>query len=124
MSRRSPHCLRSKRKENGLTQEEVAFLLGTNTGTQVSQYEGLRRQPGIETMLAYQAIFGEPVEKLSPVLNEKVVEKTKDRAQALLEQLDDREANERKRQLLKSIIARKTVEPEILPWQTKALTPA
>ena len=102
----------------------MAFLLGSNTGTQVSQYEGLRRQPGVEAMLACQAIFGEPVEKLFPALNEKVVEKTKERAQELLAQLDDSEANERKRQLLNGIISRKACEPETLPWQTKTLTPA
>jgi transcriptional regulator with XRE-family HTH domain len=56
--------LRSYRKESGLSQQEVAFLLGCEDGTIVSRYEKRRRLPPIETALACEEIFGVPVGEL------------------------------------------------------------
>jgi transcriptional regulator with XRE-family HTH domain len=61
---RLENYLRSYRKESGLSQQEVAFLLGCEDGTVVSRYEKRRRLPPIETALACEEIFGVPVADL------------------------------------------------------------
>ena len=61
---RLENYLRSYRKESGLSQQEVAFLLGCEDGTLVSRYEKRRRLPPIETALACEEIFGVPVGEL------------------------------------------------------------
>jgi len=61
---RLENYLRSYRKESGLSQQEVAFLLGCEDGTLVSRYEKRRRLPPIETALACEEIFGAPVAEL------------------------------------------------------------
>jgi transcriptional regulator with XRE-family HTH domain len=52
------------RKRSGLTQREVAFLLGCENGAQVSRYEKRRRLPPLGTALACEAVFGAPVAEL------------------------------------------------------------
>ena len=124
MPRRHPHFLQSFRKKNALSQEEMAFLLGCRTGTQVSQYERLRRQPSVETMLTCQAIFGVPVDKLFPVLYEEVELETKKRARLLSEKIRHGGMSgraEQKLKLLNEIISRKAEEPTTLPWEKKTL---
>lgn len=56
--------LRMYRKRAGLSQDEVAFLLGVKSGAKVSRYERRRRVPPLETALAYEAIFRIPVREL------------------------------------------------------------
>ncbi len=59
-----PNYLRAHRKRLSLYQNEVAFLLGVGSGTKASRYERSSRIPGLETVLAYEAIFGRPVSEL------------------------------------------------------------
>jgi transcriptional regulator with XRE-family HTH domain len=61
---RLENYLRTNRKQSGLTQQEVAFLLGCENGAQVSRYEKRRRLPPLETALACEAIFGIPISEL------------------------------------------------------------
>src|SRR3989442_14407584 len=56
--------LRTYRKRSGLTQREVAFLVGCRNGAQVSRYEKRRRLPPLRTALACEAAFGVPVSEL------------------------------------------------------------
>jgi len=63
-SRRLPNYLKAHRKHSGLSQDEVAFLLGCENGAKVSRYEKRRRLPPLETALACEAIFGVPVSEL------------------------------------------------------------
>ena len=64
--------LRTYRKKSGLTQRDVAFLLGCQNGAQVSRYEKRRRLPPLQTALACEAVFGIPVSELFAGLREKV----------------------------------------------------
>ena len=50
--------VRTYRKRSGLTQREVAFLVGCRNGAQVSRYEKRRRLPPLRTALACEAAFG------------------------------------------------------------------
>lgn len=72
--------LRTYRRRSGLTQREVAFLLGCETGAQVSRYEKRRRLPPLATALACEAAFGVPVAELFAGVREsagKAIEKRK-----------------------------------------------
>jgi transcriptional regulator with XRE-family HTH domain len=61
---RLENYLRANRKQSGLTQQEVAFVLGCENGAQVSRYERRHRLPPLETALACEAIFGIPIAEL------------------------------------------------------------
>jgi len=52
--------IKSHRKRAGLSQPDVAFLLGNSDETQVSRYENDRRLPPLEVALALQEIFKVP----------------------------------------------------------------
>lgn len=56
--------LRAYRKRAGLTQREVAFLLGLKARGPISEIEKRRRVPLLRTALALSTIFGIPVEEL------------------------------------------------------------
>ena len=56
--------LRTYRKRAGFSQDEMAYLLGTQDGTRTSRYERFARRPSLETALAYEAIFRLPVSDL------------------------------------------------------------
>jgi hypothetical protein len=46
----------------------VAILLGCKKGTKVSRYERFARKPSLETLFAYEVVFGAPArEPASPV---------------------------------------------------------
>jgi len=64
----SRNHLRRHRKRGALTQDEIAFLLGAQYGTQVSYHEHVRRPPTLQTAFAYQIIFGVPAHELFPGL--------------------------------------------------------
>ncbi len=64
--------LKSYKKRSGLTQREVAFLLGCDNGAQVSRYEKRRRVPPLGTALACEAVFGVPVAMLFAGLSDRV----------------------------------------------------
>ncbi len=55
--------LRTYRKKLGLTQREVAFLLGCHSGAKVSRYEHSARVP-LNVILTYKAIFQKPAREL------------------------------------------------------------
>jgi|SRR6185369_8038123 len=56
--------LRTFRLRAGLSQDEVAALLGVAGGAEVSRHETFRRMPSLATALRYEAIFGIPVREL------------------------------------------------------------
>jgi len=64
--------LRSHRRRAGLTQREVAFLIGCRDGAQISRYEKRRRLPPLETALAWEIIFGIPVSELFAGMHEAI----------------------------------------------------
>lgn len=75
--------IRAYRKKSGLSQREVAYLLGCDTGAQVSRYERRRRMPPVQTALACQAVFGAPVADLFAGSYETAATEVKRRAQKL-----------------------------------------
>lgn len=63
----SSRCyLRTLRRNWGLTQKELASIIGTIRPMQVSNYENSKRAPKIEVALACQVIFGVPPSTMFP----------------------------------------------------------
>ena len=85
-----PNYLRSNRKRLALSQDEVAFLLGTQSGAKVCRYERFTREPSLGTALAYEAIFKRSVSELFPGLYQRVEREVAARARALAEKTDRR----------------------------------
>jgi len=79
--------LKTYRKRAGLSQDELAYLLGCADGAKVSRYERRARQPSLETILAYRSFFRADTSDLFAGLYEKVEKKTKRRAQTLARKL-------------------------------------
>ncbi len=88
MSHKLENYLRTYRKQSGLSQDEVAFLLGCQTGTKVSRYERFARKPSLETLFAYEVVFGAPVRELFAGAYQKVEKKILNRAQLLTRKLN------------------------------------
>jgi transcriptional regulator with XRE-family HTH domain len=93
MSAALQNYLRTYRKRAGFTQEEVAFLLGSQSGAKVSRYERRVRRPNLETVFAYEALFGVPARELFAGLFQKVERDVLDRTQQLIQSLATVEAN-------------------------------
>jgi transcriptional regulator with XRE-family HTH domain len=63
-SHKLPNYLRTYRKRAGFSQEEIAFLLGSQSGAHVCRYERFTRQPTLATALAFEVIFRTPAKEL------------------------------------------------------------
>lgn len=79
--------LRMYRKRVGLTQQEVAWLLGCEHDTKVSRYERFTREPSPRTIFAYEVIFQTPARVLFEGMYQKVEQRTQHRARLLLRRL-------------------------------------
>ena len=88
MTAKLPNYLRTFRKRAYLTQDELAFLLGGESGTRVSRYELFGRVPGLETALAYQIIFAEPPDELFAGLHARIAGEVRSRADVLLKRME------------------------------------
>ncbi len=87
MSHKLPNYLRTHRKRAGFSQDEVAFLLGSTSGSKVSRYEKRVRRPTLVTALAYGALFRVPVQELFAGMYNQVEQRLARRASQLADQL-------------------------------------
>ena len=72
MDHRPISYLRPLRRRWGLTQRELAFLLGAKTHSQISQIEALKSYPSLANAMACAIIFDTPPFELFPELYAKV----------------------------------------------------
>jgi transcriptional regulator with XRE-family HTH domain len=100
MASNVPSYLRTYRRRSGLTQAEVAFLLGTTSGAKMSRYERLSRRPNLQTALGLQAIFGLATKEILPRLFVAVERRIIARAHLLSRQLKQRADSSRTRRKL------------------------
>ena len=63
-SRKLSNYLRTFRRRAGLSQRDVAYLLGGHDSTCVSRYEHFTRSPSFQVVLAYAVIFHLPIDDL------------------------------------------------------------
>ena len=89
-SHKLANYLRAYRKRTGLSQGEVAFLLGCKNGNQVSRYERRKHMPPLRTALAFQAALGTPLSELYAGTYESVSKQVAVRAQSLSVELQTR----------------------------------
>ena len=78
-----PHYLRANRKRLALSQDEMAFLLGTTSGGKVCRYERFVREPTLATALAYEVICKRSVSELFGGLYQKAEREVAERAKVL-----------------------------------------
>ena len=79
--------LRSHRKRSGLTQKELAFLVGVKSGAQLSRFERLKRLPSTETLIAFMIIFKKGPEELIPAVYDRILKLVHLRSKDLHEEL-------------------------------------
>ena len=80
--------LRANRKRLGLSQDELAFLLGAGSGAKVCRYERLIREPNLRTVLAFEAIFEKPASDLFTRFYREVQREIVTRARILKRRVD------------------------------------
>lgn len=97
-SKQLPNYLLANRKRLSLSQAEVAFLLGVNDGTNACRYERFQRLPNLETALAFEVIFGQPLCELFGGIYRKAEARVAERAKSLAAKVG--KANPRKQALL------------------------
>jgi transcriptional regulator with XRE-family HTH domain len=78
------HYLRNERRETGLTQADMAALLGAPWKSKVSRYERRVALPPLETALCYEVVMRKPVSQLFAGMRAKAEERVKQRAKDLL----------------------------------------
>jgi transcriptional regulator with XRE-family HTH domain len=102
--------LRTHRRRLGLTQADVAYLLGVQSSGKVSRYERFARRPALETAVAFEIILGVPVGDLFAGVREDVEYEVKKRARRLRRRLTRRQANRRPLAAVTAILDRSNEE--------------
>lgn len=92
--------LKTYRKRSGLTQREVAFLLGWKKGESLSRYEKQHVIPSLQVALACAAIFRAPLEKLFPGVSDPIGNEISSRIDALMTELRRKNARGKDGQLI------------------------
>ena len=88
MAYKLDNYLKTYRKRAGLTQDELAFLLGDANGTKISRLEKSLRQPDFQTALACQIFFGVSAKEIFPSIFAKVERQVLKRAHLLSRKLN------------------------------------
>ena len=79
--------MRTHRRRSGFTQRDMAFLTGCSSGTQISRYERLRREPSLQVLVAYIIIFHMSGSDLYPAIFQEIEKEVGARARDLYEEL-------------------------------------
>src|SRR5438132_12514996 len=85
MSNNAPCALRAYRRTWGLSQQELADILGLDGQPHVSRIEHGKRVPRIEIALACSTLFGVSLDELFPQLAAEIEEKLRKRISQLRE---------------------------------------
>jgi transcriptional regulator with XRE-family HTH domain len=110
-----PNYLRTNRKRLGLSQDEVAYLLGAESGAKVCRYERFAREPGLRAALACEAIFQKSIRELFAGLYQEIEREVRERAKKLVLKTGGTKPGQRaarKRETLAKIAAARTKKPE------------
>jgi len=109
---RLQNYLRTHRRRFGLSQADVAILLGAASGTKVSRYENLKRMPDAVTVFALEIVFNQPARELFAGSYDAIRASIQERARRMMKQLSTRTGQQdrntpRKLQLLNAIVEAK-----------------
>jgi hypothetical protein len=111
MSTKKIACyVRTLRRQWGLTQEDVSFLLPKGDRDRVSRVERGLALPNADEIVAYQLIFGSSAEEAFPRFYDTIEDVVIQRAYQLYERLKAQgsKATARKRKLIESMFERVT----------------
>ncbi len=86
--------IKMQRQRAGLSQAELSLLIAVEQRASVSRYEQGLRFPNLETLLALEMVFDQPIRHLFAGVAERVEENVTSRARTLLESLDDKPSKE------------------------------
>ena len=117
MSKPLENYLRTYRKRAGLSQMEVAYLLGAQSGSKVSRYERLARRPTLETAFAFEIIFGATGADLFAGVHAEVEHEVKKRARRLKRKLLKRSGHRRKIAVIGAILESSDEEIKYVPME-------
>jgi transcriptional regulator with XRE-family HTH domain len=108
MHKRTYSFVRAHRRRWGLTQDELATLLGVTSSTTVSRIERSVRTPTATVMVACCILFGLPAPDLFISLHEEIEELIGTAAKVLLDELAHKTDKHslRKREFLENVLAR------------------
>lgn len=108
MKQRMVCYLRTHRRLWGLTQKELASLLGLTSGSQVSRLEKCKRAPTLKAAIACQVIFGIPPAALFPRLYAEVEEQVMTRIYRFYQGIEhpSTSAEQRKKELFELALKR------------------
>ncbi|WP_456737463.1 MULTISPECIES: helix-turn-helix transcriptional regulator [unclassified Bradyrhizobium] len=93
MHHRHLSYVRPHRRRWGLTQQELAFLIGVKSRTAVSRIEGSKRRPSLDAVFVCMLIFNMPALELFPGLMSELRASIRARANELYEQLQGDPSN-------------------------------
>ncbi len=109
---RLQNYLRTHRRRHGLSQAEVAALLGAVSGTKVSRYENFTRMPGALTVFAFEIVFNQPASELFAGSYQAIRLAVQKRARRMVTQLNARPNPQNKKILRQLELFRAIVEPK------------
>ena len=79
--------MHTHRLRAGFTQSDIAYLIGSESRSQISRYERLEREPTLTAFLIYKLIFQKSDLELYPALVAELEERVRERAQVRYEEL-------------------------------------
>jgi DNA-binding XRE family transcriptional regulator len=82
------------RQRVGLSQAELSLLIAVEHRGTISRFEQGLRFPNLETVLALEMVFDQPIQTLFAGIAERVRDNVTSRARTLLESLDDTPSKE------------------------------
>jgi transcriptional regulator with XRE-family HTH domain len=91
------HYLRTCRKRSGLSQSEVAYLLGARSKNQVSRYERRSHATPLRAALLFEALYGAPVSEMFAGVYESVRKELKRRARELAREFQAQDGKRNRR---------------------------
>ncbi len=110
MHKRSYSFVRAHRRRWGLTQAELAVLLGVTSSTTVSRIERSARKPTATVLVACCILFGQPASELFASFDEEIEEAVVTAVKNLYDELEGKtdKRSLHKREFLEDVLTRIT----------------
>jgi transcriptional regulator with XRE-family HTH domain len=108
MPTRAYSFVRAHRRRWGLTQTELAALLGVESSTTISRIERSVRRPTAPNVVAYSVLFDVPASELFASLHGQIKESVSAAAKRLYDELEQKGDSQslRKREFLEEVLVR------------------
>ncbi len=110
--------IRTYRRRAGLSQDEVAFLLGGENGATISRHEYGKRLPPLDTALGYGVIFDVSVAELFRGEYEIITQAISERARQFVKRLEEARPhprNNKKLELVAPLASEQLADTHIIP---------